>query len=78
SSKAFAKDIMERHGIPTAKYESFTDYDAAYRYIESVGAPIVLKKDGLAAGKGVVVATDMDEALAGLDALMEDTDAPVV
>ncbi|WP_342388951.1 phosphoribosylamine--glycine ligase [Salinicoccus bachuensis] len=78
SSKAFAKDIMERYGIPTAKYQSFTDYDAAYQYIESVGAPIVLKKDGLAAGKGVVVATDMDEALAGLDALMEGADAPVV
>lgn len=78
SSKAFAKDIMERYGIPTAKYQSFTDYDAAYHYIESVGAPIVLKKDGLAAGKGVVVATDMDEALAGLDALMEESDAPVV
>ncbi|MCG1008566.1 phosphoribosylamine--glycine ligase [Salinicoccus sp. ID82-1] len=78
SSKAFTKDIMEKYDIPTARYKAFTDYDAAYSYIESVGAPIVLKKDGLAAGKGVIVATDMDEALAGLDALMADSDAPIV
>ncbi|GAB3069116.1 phosphoribosylamine--glycine ligase [Salinicoccus sesuvii] len=78
SSKAFTKNIMEKYDIPTAAYQTFTDYDAAYAYIESVGAPIVLKKDGLAAGKGVIVATDMDEALSGLDELMQDADNPIV
>ncbi len=72
SSKAFTKELMEKYDIPTAKYAKFNDYDQAYKYIEEQGAPIVLKKDGLAAGKGVVVATDMDEALAGLDELMEE------
>lgn len=76
SSKAFTKELMEKYDIPTAKFAKFNDYDEAYNYIEAQGAPIVLKKDGLAAGKGVVVATDMDEALAGLDELMgEGTDA---
>ncbi|WP_411843932.1 phosphoribosylamine--glycine ligase [Salinicoccus sp. HZC-1] len=75
SSKAFTKELMEKYDIPTAKFAKFNDYDEAYEYIEAQGAPIVLKKDGLAAGKGVVVATDMDEALAGLDELMgEGTD----
>lgn len=69
SSKAFTKELMEKYDIPTAKFAKFNDYDEAYKYIEEQGAPIVLKKDGLAAGKGVVVATDMDEALAGLDEL---------
>lgn len=78
SSKAFTKSIMEKYDIPTAAYKAFTDYDAAYAYIESIGAPIVLKKDGLAAGKGVIVASDMDEAFAGLDALMADSDGPIV
>lgn len=75
SSKAFTKALMEKYDIPTAKFAKFTDYDEARQYIIKTGAPIVLKKDGLAAGKGVVVATDMDEALAGLDELMpEGTD----
>ena len=78
SSKAFTKELMEKYDIPTAKFACFDDYDEARAYIESEGAPIVLKKDGLAAGKGVVVAMDMDEALAGLDELMDEGGSPVV
>ena len=62
-SKSFAKEFMARHGIPTARYEVFTDADAAERYLRQRGAPIVVKADGLAAGKGVVVADDVDEAV---------------
>ncbi|QFT87446.1 Phosphoribosylamine--glycine ligase [Bacillus sp. THAF10] len=62
-SKSFAKDIMKKYDIPTAGYETFTDYEEAKNYIESKGAPIVLKADGLAAGKGVVVAMTEKEAL---------------
>src|SRR5699024_5561403 len=61
---------MAKYDIPTAKFEKFTDYDEASQYIRQTGAPIVLKKDGLSGGKGVVVAEDMDEAFAGLDELM--------
>ncbi|HXE47300.1 MAG TPA: phosphoribosylamine--glycine ligase, partial [Ramlibacter sp.] len=56
SSKAFSKAFMKRHSIPTAEYETFTDPVAAHAYVDRVGAPIVVKADGLAAGKGVVVA----------------------
>ncbi len=62
-SKAFTKEFLERHNIPTAGYESFTDFDLAKTYIESRGAPIVVKADGLAAGKGVVVANTVEEAV---------------
>ncbi len=62
ASKDFAKQFMVRHKIPTAKYQTFTDAAAAHTYIETEGAPIVIKADGLAAGKGVVVATSKDEA----------------
>jgi len=62
SSKAFAKDFMQRHGIPTALYASFTDAAAAHAHVDRHGAPIVIKADGLAAGKGVVVAMTTDEA----------------
>ena len=62
SSKAYAKDFMQRHGIPTALYASFTDADAAHAHVTQHGAPIVIKADGLAAGKGVVVAMSLDEA----------------
>ena len=62
-SKAFCKDFMARHGIPTAAYQTFTEVDPAIAYIESQGAPIVVKADGLAAGKGVVVAQTQDEAI---------------
>ena len=62
-SKAFCKDFMARHGIPTAAYQTFTEVDAAIAYIEAQGAPIVVKADGLAAGKGVVVAQTKAEAI---------------
>ncbi len=61
-SKSFTKDFLARHNIPTANYETFTDVDAALTYLNKVGAPIVIKADGLAAGKGVIVATTLDEA----------------
>ncbi|MBT5388825.1 MAG: phosphoribosylamine--glycine ligase [Porticoccaceae bacterium] len=61
-SKAFTKDFLERHQIPTASYGNFTDVDQALDYLKEVGAPIVIKADGLAAGKGVIVAMTMAEA----------------
>jgi phosphoribosylamine--glycine ligase len=67
SSKAFSKDFMKRHGIPTAAYETFTDIAAAHACVDKLGAPIVVKADGLAAGKGVVVATTVEEAHAAVD-----------
>jgi phosphoribosylamine--glycine ligase len=72
SSKAFAKDFMQRHGIPTARYAAFDDAQAAHAYIERFGAPIVVKADGLAAGKGVVVATSAEEAHAAIDYMLSD------
>jgi phosphoribosylamine--glycine ligase len=72
SSKAFSKDFMQRHGIPTAAYESFTDVAAAHAYVDRVGAPIVVKADGLAAGKGVVVAATLDEAHQAVDWMLQD------
>lgn len=65
-SKAFAKDFLARHGIPTAHYAVFTDLDPALAHVRRTGAPIVIKADGLAAGKGVVVAMTLDEAEAAL------------
>ena len=62
-SKVFAKEFLARHGIPTARYASFTDASAARAYIEKTGAPVVVKADGLAAGKGVTVARDVEEAV---------------
>jgi len=67
SSKAFAKDFMQRHRIPTAAYETFTDVVAAHAYVDRMGAPIVIKADGLAAGKGVVVAMTLEEAHQAVD-----------
>jgi phosphoribosylamine--glycine ligase len=72
SSKAFSKDLMERYHIPTAKYKTFTDLDAALSYIRSEGAPIVVKADGLALGKGVVVALTVEEAETAVREMMED------
>ena len=72
SSKAFAKDFMQRHGIPTASYATFTDAAAAHAHLDAVGAPIVVKADGLAAGKGVVVASTLDEAHAAVDFMLLD------
>lgn len=70
SSKDFAKAFMKRHGIPTAAYETFSDAAAAHAYVDSKGAPIVIKADGLAAGKGVVVALTLDEAHAAIDDML--------
>ena len=70
SSKAFAKEFMQRHGIPTALYASFTDAAAAHAHVERHGAPIVVKADGLAAGKGVVVAMNETEAHAAIDFML--------
>jgi len=70
SSKDFAKAFMARHGIPTAEYESFTDVAEAHAYVDDRGAPIVVKADGLAAGKGVVVAMSAGDAHAAIDAMM--------
>lgn len=72
SSKSFAKDFMKRHGIPTAAYETFSDAPAAHAYIDRLGAPIVVKADGLAAGKGVVVAMNLEEAHEAVRFMLED------
>ena len=71
SSKAFAKNFMQRHGIPTALYATFTDAAAAHDHVDRHGAPIVIKADGLAAGKGVVVATTVDEAHAAIAFMLD-------
>ena len=71
SSKAFSKNFMKRHGIPTAAYETFTDIAAAHAYVDQLGAPIVVKADGLAAGKGVVVANTVAEAHAAVDWMLK-------
>jgi len=72
SSKDFAKSFMQRHHIPTAEYQTFSDVNAAHRYIEQKGAPIVIKADGLAAGKGVVVAMTIEEAHGAVDMMLSD------
>jgi phosphoribosylamine---glycine ligase len=72
SSKDFAKAFMKRNAIPTAAYETFSDTAAAHAYIDAQGAPIVIKADGLAAGKGVVVAQTLEEAHAAVDMMLSD------
>ena len=72
SSKAFSKAFMKRHGIPTAEYETFSDPVAAHAYLDKMGAPIVVKADGLAAGKGVVVALTLAEAHEAVDFMLLD------
>jgi phosphoribosylamine---glycine ligase len=72
SSKAFSKAFMKRHHIPTAEYETFSDPVAAHAYIDKMGAPIVIKADGLAAGKGVVVAMNLTEAHEAVDFMLLD------
>lgn len=69
-SKAFAKHFLKRHNIPTAFYDVFTEVDAAKAFVEQHGAPIVIKADGLAAGKGVIVAMDKQEAFAAIDDML--------
>jgi len=72
SSKAFSKAFMKRHNIPTAEYDTFTDAQAAHDYVNAKGAPIVVKADGLAAGKGVVVAMTTAEAHEAIDFMLLD------
>lgn len=72
SSKAFSKAFMKRHGIPTAAYETFSDPVQAHAYVDRMGAPIVVKADGLAAGKGVVVAMSLAEAHEAIDFMLVD------
>ncbi|SPK73114.1 phosphoribosylglycinamide synthetase phosphoribosylamine-glycine ligase [Cupriavidus taiwanensis] len=71
SSKDFAKAFMQRHGIPTAAYQTFADAAQAHAYIDAQGAPIVIKADGLAAGKGVVVAMTLEEAHQAVDMMLD-------
>ena len=78
SSKAFSKAFMHRHGIPTALYETFTDAALAHSYVDKMGAPIVVKADGLAAGKGVVVAMTAAEAHEAIDFMLLDNSLGVV
>ena len=73
-SKAFAKDFLARHKIPTARYQSFTDPDAAEAFIHEMGAPVVVKADGLAAGKGVILAQSEQEAIAAMRGMLSGAD----
>src|SRR5205085_5450473 len=70
ASKDFAKRFMRRHGIPTAGYETFTDVKRAHAHADRMGAPIVIKADGLAAGKGVILAASVEEAHAAIDDML--------
>ena len=72
ASKAFSKELMKKYRIPTARYETFTDMEAALAYVEAQGAPIVVKADGLALGKGVVVAQTVEEARTAVREMMGD------
>lgn len=72
SSKVFAKNLMQKYNIPTAEYKSFSDPKKARKYIKEKGAPIVVKAEGLAAGKGVIVAQQLEEALSAVDKIMID------
>ncbi len=69
-SKAFAKQFMQQHNIPTARYQAFSEVDAAVAYIKAEGTPIVIKADGLAAGKGVIVAQTEAEAVAAVEDML--------
>ena len=71
SSKVFAKDLMQRHGIPCAKSESFNDFEKANKYLEKLAAPIVIKADGLAEGKGVIIAESVKDAHTALESMMK-------
>ena len=71
-SKAFSKDLMKKYNIPTAKYETFTNEEEAIKYLDTQSAPIVVKADGLALGKGVIIAMTIDEAKAAVKSMMED------
>ena len=71
-SKSFAKDLMKKYGIPTASYETFVDADSAYNYLKTATFPIVLKADGLALGKGVLICNDIEAANEGVKSIMEE------
>ena len=71
-SKTFSKDFMKRHSIPTAEYGNFSDYESARKYLDSVSHPIVIKADGLAGGKGVIIPTSKEEAHTALRETMVD------
>ena len=71
-SKTFSKDFFIKYGIPTAAYASFNDYDSSKNYLDTIEYPTVVKADGLAAGKGVIICADKDEALAALDSIFKD------
>lgn len=73
-SKSYTKDFLARHGIPTARYQSFTDAEAAEAYIRAMGAPIVVKADGLAAGKGVILAQSEEEAIIAVRGMLSGAD----
>lgn len=70
ASKAFSKDLMKKYGVPTAAYDVFTEVDSAVAFIDKVGVPIVIKADGLAAGKGVIIAQSRDEAVATVNDML--------
>jgi len=72
SSKAFAKDLMKKYGIPTAAYELFTDLDAAKEYLATCPIPVVIKADGLALGKGVIIAETREQAMEAVTSMMQD------
>ena len=72
ASKAFSKELMKKYGIPTAKYETFSDYEAAKAYVETCDIPVVLKADGLALGKGVLICKTREEAIEGVKEMMLD------
>ena len=71
-SKAFSKDLMKKYNIPTAKYEIFSDEESAIKYLESQDMPIVIKADGLALGKGVIIANTLEEAKTAVHSMMSD------
>ena len=71
-SKTFSKDFMKRHSIPTARYENFYDYELAKKHLETIEYRVVIKADGLAAGKGVIIPTSMEEAQTALWSIMDD------
>ena len=71
-SKTFSKDFFIKYGIPTAAYASFNDYDSSKNYLDTIEYPTVVKADGLAAGKGVIICADKDEAFAALDSIFKD------
>ena len=71
-SKVFSKNLMKKYGIPTAEYEVFNNADDAIKYLETAPIPTVIKADGLALGKGVIIATTRDEAVSAVKSIMED------